>query len=358
MKKLIIFTGGHYNSALEVAKFLKLKGYRVLWLGHKHNLSDSKSISAEYHEVKAAGISFIELTTGRFFKKINLKQLLLIIYGFFQSLYYLLKYKPDLIYSSGGFMSVPVVISGFFLGIPSVTHEQTVVAGWANKAISPFVKKILLTYEDKTNQYPKNKSMVVGMPLSTQLLNSKNTIKRKEKIIFITGGKQGSDIINKSVFPLIPKLAKEYFVVHQIGANKNNNPQIHAKELKSSLQKYSEKYVYADYFYGKDQATYLRSADLIICRAGAHTIYEIVSLNKKAIIIPISWVSHQEQLLNAKYAQATIGSFILNESELSPSRLNAMIKEAISLPDKKLPVNIPNNAVEKVYSELEKMDLL
>lgn len=358
MKKLVAFTGGHYNSALEVAKFLKRKGYRILWLGHKHNLADSKSISAEYHEVKLEGIPFVELTTGRFYKKINLKQLFLIIYGFFQSIYYLLKYKPGLIYSSGGFMSVPVVISGSLLGIPSVTHEQTVVAGWANKAISPFVKKILLTYEDKKQQYPKNKSVVVGMPLNQQLLNPKNTLSKKEKIIFITAGKQGSNIINKSVFPLIPQLTKSYTVIHQIGSAKNSNPQKTAQEIKSGLGKLSDKYIFADYFYNKDQATYLRSADLIICRGGAHTVYEIVALNKKTIIIPISWVSHQEQLLNAQYAQASVGSFVLNETDLSPENLNAKIKEAISMPDKKLPLNIQNNAVEKVYSELEKMALL
>lgn len=358
MKKLVIFTGGHYNSALEVAKFLKRKGYRVLWLGHKYNLSDSKSLSAEYREVKAESISFIELKTGRFFKKLNLKQILLIFYGFIQSFYYLLKYKPNLIYSSGGFISVPVVISAFFLGIPSVTHEQTVIAGWANKAIAPFVKKILLTYQDKTNQYPKNKSVVVGMPINSEFLKPKNTLRKNLKILFVTGGKQGSDLINSAIFPLIPTLVRHYYVIHQTGSNKKNNPNGVAKRIKTELGSLSGRYTHAEYFYGKDQAKYLRSADLVICRAGAHTIYELVSLNKKAIIIPISWVSHQEQLLNAKYAQSMIDSIILNESDLTPQSLGAKINEAESMPAQKLPAKILNNAVEKVYSELEKMALL
>ncbi len=358
MKKLIVFTGGHHNSALEVAKFLKRMGYRTLWFGHKYNLADKKSLSAEYYEVKAESITFIELKTGRFYKKLSLKQLLLIAFGFFQSFYYLLKYKPDLIYSSGGFMSVPVVISAYLLGIPSVTHEQTVIAGWANKALMPFVKKIFLTYQDKNNQYPQKKTVVVGMPLNEQLLKSGNILKKKLKIIFITCGKQGSNIINKSIFPLISDLVKNYIVIHQVGTNKTTGAQKTAQKIKSSLGALSSRYIYADYFYGKKQATYLRSAELVICRAGAHTIYELITLNKKAIIIPISWVSHQEQFLNAKQAQSSIGSFILDESKISPQILNAKISEVISLPNRKLPAKILNNAVEKIYLELQKMALL
>lgn len=358
MKKLVVFTGGHYNSALEVAKFLKRKGYRTLWFGHKYNLGDKKSISAEYHEVRSEGITFIDLTTGRFFKKLSPKQLLLTISGFIQSFYYHLKYKPALIYSSGGFMSVPVVISGYFLGIPSVTHEQTVVAGWANKAISPFVKKIFLTHEDKRSNFPKSKTVVVGMPLNSQLLNPKNTLKKKLKILFVTCGKQGSEIINKAIFPLIPLLVKDYYIVHQVGSNTKTDSQKIAQKIKQDLGSLSERYVFSDYFYGKDQATYLRSADIVVCRAGAHTVYEIISLNKKAVIIPISWVSHQEQLLNAQYAQSRLGSLILSEADISPETLNAKINEAKSMPDKKLPKSIVNNAVEKVYFELEKMALL
>lgn len=358
MKKVIVFTGGHYNSGIEIAKYLKQKGCEIVWLGHKYNLGDNKSISAEYREVTVQDIKFLELKTGRFYKKFSLSQFFLILNGFIQSFYYLLKYRPSLIYSSGGFMSVPVVITGFFLGIPSVTHEQTVVAGWANKAIAPFVKKIFLTYVDKTAQYPAKKSIVVGIPLNDQLLNTKNTINSKEKILFITAGKQGSDKINQAVFPLIPNLVKEFKVIHQIGSNNNTNSQKNATAIKSSLGKLSNKYVFADYFFGKDQATYLRSADIVICRAGAHTVYEVISLNKKAIMIPISWVSHQEQVLNAKHASATVGSIVLNESELGPSSLNAKINEAKSKPAQKLPKIISNDAVEKVYFELEKMDLL
>ncbi|OGD83655.1 hypothetical protein A2572_01365 [Candidatus Collierbacteria bacterium RIFOXYD1_FULL_40_9] len=358
MKKLVIFTGGHYNSALEVAKFLKRKGYRILWLGHKYNLADNKSLSGEYHDVKAESIHFLELKTGRFYKKINPKQLLLIVSGIFRSFYYLLKYKPSLIYSSGGFMAVPVVLAGFFLGIPSVTHEQTVVAGWANKAIAPFVKKVFLTYKDKTNQFPPKKSVVVGMPLNSELLNPKNNVKTKARVLFITAGKQGSDIINKMVFPLIPRLVEDYHVVHQLGANKKLNHQATAQKIKRELGPKSSRYTYANYFYGKDQATYMRSANLIICRAGAHTVYEIVALNKKAIIIPISWVSHQEQLLNAQYAKSVVDSLILKEADLTPQSLSAKIVEAESQQDRKLPTRIQNNAVEKIYLELEKMALL
>lgn len=356
MKKLIVFTGGHYNSTLEVAKIAKRKGYRTLWLGIKYNLSSKQTLSPEYREVRQEGITFKALNTGRFYKKINLIEMIKILSGFFQSFYYLAKYKPNLIYSSGGYVSVPVVISGYLLGIPSVTHEQTVISGWANKAITPFVRRIFLTYDDIYHQYPKNKSVVTGLPLNTYLTSKggKSVKKSKRKTIFLTSGKQGSEIINNSFFPLVAKLAKKYRIIHQTGPNSL----LRANQIKESLGKDKKYYTFAEYFFAKDQAHNLKNSDLVISRSGAHTAYELIYLNKNSIVIPIPWVSHQEQLLNAKYAKSKINCDILEEKYLNPSTLENKINERISIKNSSQKNITTANSTEKIFRELEAMALV
>ncbi len=348
MNKLILFTGGHHNSTLEIAKATQKNGFSVLWLGHKFNSGDNKSFSAEFQEVSQAKIQFLELKTGRFYKKIGLFEGLKIIFGFLQSFYYLLKFKPSLIFSSGGYMAVPVVIVGWLLKIPSITHEQTVVSGWANKAVAPFVRKILLTHQSSLKNYPKTKTKVVGLPVRKELLDINNSKVFHPKLLFITCGKQGSHLINRAIFPLIPELVKKYTIVHQVGANVLTKDLDRARRIKEKLGKNSNRYQYAPYFFGKDSATYLRSAEIVISRAGAHTIYELILLNKRAVIIPISWVSHQEQDQNASLAKRKIESVVLSEQKLSPETLLEAIETSNKRPKRKLPVKLTNNVTEKI----------
>lgn len=356
MKKLIVFIGGHHNSTLEVAESAMKNGYEVLWLGHKFNTGDNKSLSAEYQEVTEAKIQFLELKTGRFYKKINLFEGLKIVFGLLQSLYYLLKFRPSLIFSSGGYMAVPVVIVGALLRVPCITHEQTVVSGWANKAIAPFVKKILLTHESSLTNYDRKKTEVVGLPVRKEILDPNNSKVFHPKLIFVSCGKQGSHIINDALFPLIPELVKKFNIVHQVGNNVLTKDLDRARRVKDRLGEHTNRYQYSSYFFGKDSSTYLRSADIVISRAGAHTIYELILLNKKAIIIPISWVSHKEQEENALLAKKEIESMVINEKNFNSETLLSAIKEVNSLPKRRLPAKLKNDATERIM-ELIKAEL-
>lgn len=355
MNKLIVFTGGHHNSTLEVAKQAMSQGYKAIWFGQKYNSGDGKSLSAEFQEVSISKIPFVELKTGKFYKKISLLEGLKIVFGFFQSLFYLIKYKPDLIFSSGGYIAVPVVIVGKLLGIPSITHEQTVVSGWANKAISPFVSKILLTHSSSLKNYSEGKSKVVGLPMRKELLDPKNIVQFKQKMIYITCGKQGSNIINRALFPIIPELVKHFTIIHQTGANTLTKDLDRARRIKDRLGEYTENYIYAPYFFAKESSMYIRSSELIISRAGAHTIYELITLNKKAILIPISWVSHKEQYLNAKLAEKEIGSIILEESNLNPENLLAAVLHLAKTSSRKLPGKLNDHVAEKIVAEIDKI---
>lgn len=348
MKPLIAFTGGHHNSALVIAKILQKEGYPIIWIGHKFNIRGDKSISAEYQEVVKSDLHFLELKAGKFYHKFSPLEWLKIAFGFFQAFIYLVKYRPKLIFSSGGYISVPVVIVGWFLGIPSVTHEQTVVAGWANKAISPFVKKILLTHSSSQKNFSKEKSIVVGLPLRKELLNRKYTKKFDPKLIYISCGKQGSHIINKALFPIIPKLVEKFTVVHQTGASTLTKDSDRARRIKEKLGESGDRYIVAPYFFDGDAATYIRSAAVIVGRAGAHSVYELMLLGKKAVLIPIPWVSHDEQHLNAKLAQKQIGSIVLEEKDLTPEALYGAIIDLVNKPAVKPTTILVTDAADKI----------
>jgi UDP-N-acetylglucosamine--N-acetylmuramyl-(pentapeptide) pyrophosphoryl-undecaprenol N-acetylglucosamine transferase len=128
----------------------------------------------EYREITSLGIPFYELHAGKVYKTLNIKRLLKVPYGFFQAFYLLLKIRPNVIVSFGGYLAVPAVVAGWFLGIPSLTHEQTVVSGYANKAVAFFVKKILITWPSSEKYYPKNKVEIVGLPLRKEIFEKKS----------------------------------------------------------------------------------------------------------------------------------------------------------------------------------------
>lgn len=348
MKPLIIFTGGHHNSALVIAKILQKEGYRIIWIGHKFTAKNEKSLSAEFQEVTRSGIKFLELKAGKFYRKTDPLEWLKIIFGFFQAFVYLIFHRPSLIYSSGGYLAVPVVISGWLLRIPSLTHEQTVVAGWANKAIAPFVKKILLTHETSLQNFSPSKSEVVGLPVRPELLSSKFTKKFSPRLLYITCGKQGSHVINQAVFPLIPQLVQKFTVIHQTGSSTLTRDLDRARRVKEKLGHLKDRYHYAPYFFAEDSATYLRSAAIVVSRSGAHSVYELLLLRKKAVLIPISWVSHNEQLLNARLASEQIGSHVLEEKDLNPENLLRAIMDLEKQTTVKPTIKLTTHAAEKI----------
>lgn len=347
MKKRIVFTGGHHNSALVVANILKKEGFEVFWFGHKFASRGDKSLSVEYQEVVRHNIPFFELKTGKAYRQRNPLEWLKIILGFIQAFNYLLKIKPSLIVSFGGYLAVPTVIAGRILGIKSITHEQTVVSGWANRAIVNFVDKVLLTHKSSLKNYPRKKVKIVGLPIRPEIFDKSFKKTFEPPLIYITCGKQGSHNINQAVFPLIPQLVKKYTVVHQTGSNTLMKDLDKAKRIKDGLKELSNRYIYAPYFFTPDAPSYLQSAKLVISRAGAHQIYELMLLQKRSVLIPIPWVSHNEQYLNAKLATSYLPGTILEEKDLNPENLlQAIDKTLVARPKPK--IQLEKDAHQKV----------
>ncbi len=334
--KTLVFTGGHHTSALVVAKELILQGkYEVVWFGHRHSMWGDKSDSAEYKEVTAAGIKFYDLKAGKFYNTFNPLKLIRIPWGFIQACYLLFKIKPAGIVSFGGYLAVPTVITGWFLGTPSITHEQTMVAGWANRVIANFSKKIAITWPESAKFYPQSKTVLTGLPLRPEIIKLKKLTNRKpsnQLTIYITGGKQGSHIINQAIFSVLPELVQKYTIIHQTGSSN-----LYKDSLTANHFKYKN-YTHFEF----DSARAIKSleiADIVISRAGAHTIYELAILGKKCVLIPIPWVSHNEQTQNTKILVQNNLAILLSEPQLTKESLLLAINQALMLNSK--PIDLP-----------------
>ncbi len=339
--KTLVFTGGHHTGALEVAKELKNKGWKIVWFGHRHSAWGDTSDSAEYKEVTAENIKFYNLLAGKFHKTFNPLKLIRIPWGFIHACYLLLLLKPRGIVSFGGYLAVPTVIMGWVMGIPSVTHEQTITQGWANKLISKFVIKIAVTWKESIKNYD-NKAVQIGLPLRPEILKVKKRI-TKRPLLFITGGKQGSHVINEAVFAALPNL--KYDILHQTGNNSEFGDFEKAKAIKLS------NYKCVDYLNASEQIQALVDADVVISRSGAHIIYELGYLGKKCVLIPIPWVSHNEQYKNALVLQQAGMAIILTQDKLNDRSLIDTIEDAKKLEPKKL--ILPRDASQKMANLCE-----
>ena len=238
--------------------------------------------------------------------------------------------------SFGGYLAVPTVIMGWLLGIPSITHEQTVTQGWANKLIALFAKKTALTW-------PGGKGVVVGLPLRKEILDVKPHV-HKKPLIFITGGKQGSHVLNMAVFKIVEKLS-DYEIVHQVGSNSEFKDLEKAKNIKA------DNYKYHDFLGGVDQAQALADAEVVVSRSGAHIVYELGLLGKKCVFVPIPWSSHNEQLKNAQILEKAGNAIILPQEKLNEVTLVDAIARARKLKPKAL--ELKTEAISEMVALIE-----
>jgi len=334
--KTLVITGGHHTSALEVARQLKRDNWRVVWFGHRHSMWGDASDSSEYREVTAAGIKFYNLYAGKFYRTYNPLKLIRIPIGFIQSLLLLLLLRPDGIVSFGGYLAVPVVITGWLLGIPAITHEQIVSAGVANRAISFFVKKIAVTWPSSLSHYPPHKTVLVGLPLRSGIKPKKT--KHSLPLVYITGGKQGSHLINKAIFDILPELLKKYKVIHQTGTSTLFN------DLEKSQAITNDNYQSFG-FDSQKGIQALQEADVVVGRAGAHTVYELGVLGKPCVLIPIPWVYH-EQEKNAQVLEKAGLAIVIPESKLTGELLLTSIETAHKI--KPYPLNLPLDGTRRL----------
>lgn len=322
----IVFTGGHHTSALPVIKLLQsYSDIDILWYGHKHSLKRDKNPTLEYLDITSLKIPFYELKAGKFYKTYDPIRLLKIPFGFFQALYLLLKHKPELIMSFGGYLALPVVLAGFILRIPSITHEQTVVSGFANKIIAHFASRILITWPSSLTYFPQDKTVLTGIPIRPEIYNATSSnfnINKELPTIYITGGKTGSHKINAVIESCLESLLDLTNVIHQCGDYSLTQDYERLTKLYDKIEvKHAGKYFVRKFVLNDEIGEAFSKADLVVARAGAHIIYDLAALNKPSILIPIPWVSHNEQFRNALVLKETGIAEIIEESKLTADSL-------------------------------------
>jgi UDP-N-acetylglucosamine--N-acetylmuramyl-(pentapeptide) pyrophosphoryl-undecaprenol N-acetylglucosamine transferase len=356
----IVIIGGHHISALVVAKKLKQQGHQVFWFSCRFPRSSEKIEGLEYLQVKAAGLPFIDLNTGKFHK--NFFSWWRIPLGFFQALYYLIKIKPDTVLAFGGYIAAPVVLAAWFLRIPAFTHEQTRTAGLANRFLAHFVKKIFLSWDGSKKFFPPKKVIVVGLPLRYQIINAqkKKIFKNDLPIIMVVGGRQGSHIINCAVGEILEKILTTYNLIHQCGDILTMKDFYDLNKKRERLeQNLKERYLLKSFFNDDQIAICLKAADLVVSRAGAHIVYELAMLGKPTIFIPIPFAFADEQTQNAKFfTQHGAGEIISQEKFNSQLLLRTITKMNNNLKIYKnhanqLPKFVRKDATEKIVKYLE-----
>lgn len=332
----IVITGGHHTPALSVVEALKRlsknssKTVSFFWIGHKYSMWADVNVSAEYREVTDSGIPFFDLRAGKFHKTYHPLKLIRIPLGFIQAFVYLLKIRPDVVISFGGYLAVPVVFSAWLLRIPIVTHEQTTVAGTASIFISRFARKIFISFASSGKFFPKEKICLVGNPLRPEIFIDKGLFCFADgcKTLYITGGKQGSHKINNFIEKNLTLLLPFYNVIHQCGSSSIHDDYNNLLKLRENLlPELKERYLVRDFFSSEEIGSVFARADIVVSRAGANAVYETGALGKVAIVIPLPWSSKNEQELNARFLSSGGGAVILEEKDLNGKKFFSLLED-------------------------------
>jgi UDP-N-acetylglucosamine--N-acetylmuramyl-(pentapeptide) pyrophosphoryl-undecaprenol N-acetylglucosamine transferase len=289
-------------------------------------------------------IKFVELKAGKLWRKATFRTILpglynlvLIPYGFIKAFFIILYHQPDLVISFGGYLALPLVISAKLLMKKSITHEQTIVTGTTNKYIAKFADIVLVSWEKSLSYFPKNKTSFVGLPLRKSIYNQKEATSIFENdlpTLFVVGGNQGSNTINWRLLKILPELLKQINVIHLTGNSSLTQDFSKAIELRDQLDAESKsRYLVKEHAFDKDSdyAKYLASSDIVLSRAGANTIAEILYMGKLSILIPIPWSSHNEQQLNAELVESTgLGLIIKQTMDLEPKTIKDALDKALA----------------------------
>lgn len=326
-KYKIIMTGGgtagHVTPNLALIPKLKEKGFEVKYIGSNDGI--------EKEIITKNNIPFFGISCGklrRYFDMKNFTDPFKIIKGIAEALVILSKEKPDVIFSKGGFVAVPVVIAASIRSIPVVAHESDMTPGLANKLSSPFCSKLCVTFRESLNFVKGNKGILTGSPIRKEILEGDKSKGKKicnfiddKEILFIMGGSLGSKIINDEIRKNLDKLLKLFNIIHICGKG-NIDETLKGKSGYKQFEYVSE-----------ELPNLMKAADYIISRAGANSIFEFLALKKPTLLIPLSRkASRGDQILNSKSFKKEGYALMLEEEEITD---DALYNKILELKDKK-----------------------
>ena len=335
MKLLIVAGGGgHFAAALAVIQALP-KDVEVLVIGRKHTFEGEVTESLESQTAKKLGIPFVSLTTGRLQRKLtrhSLVSLAKVPVGYFQALHILREYKPEVVLSFGGYVSVPVGFAAKTLSIPIVVHEQILSAGLANKLVAKFAEKVCVSWKESAKFFPGEKVVITGNPVKKfQISNSQFTISNEKlPVLYVTGGSGGAHGINVLIENCLEQLLENYIVIHQTGDAKEFGDFDRLVKKRESLSEEKKKrYVVTKFVAAEEVMHIMKRADLVVSRSGINTVTELLSLGKPCLLIPLPHGQRNEQLTNAVFVKQIGTAEIAEQKDLTGEALYALINKMI-----------------------------
>ncbi len=321
MKRIVLTGGGsagHVTPNIALLPSLRDADYEITYMGSYDGIE--KRLIGDFD------IPYVGISTGKFRRYLDLKNFtdpFRVLKGFSEAKKFLKSYRPDVVFSKGGFVSVPVVRAAAALGIPCIIHESDMTPGLANKLCIPVAKKVCCNFPETLKLLPENKAVLTGSPIRAELGQGNKLagldmcgFNANTPVIMVIGGSQGAANVNKAVRDSLNKLLEDFQVVHLCGKDKMDN-------LLLNMSGYKQfEYVKAEL---KDL---FAMADLVISRAGANAICELLALKKPNILIPLPASSSRgDQLLNAQSFEAQGFSIVINEDDLTPELLVDKVHE-------------------------------
>ncbi len=321
LKKIVLTgggTAGHVMPNLALVPGLKEKGFDIAYIYAKNGME--KEI-IEKSGLRSYGISAGKLR--RYLSIENLKDPFKIIKGYFEAKRILKEENPDIVFSKGGFVTVPVVYAARSLKIPVVLHESDFTPGLANKLSIPKADKICVSFESAKEHLPKDKVVVTGSPVREEIFkgNKQKALEftglgGKKPVLLITGGSQGAADVNSAVDSAIDELLESFEIVHLRGKGKLNP----LMDGKKGYRQYE--------FISEELPDLFAMTDIVISRAGANTIFEFLALNIPSLLIPLPLeASRGDQILNAEYFKKQGFADILPQNEITKERLINDVKK-------------------------------
>lgn len=307
MKKKIVFTGGgtagHVTPNIALFPFLEKEGYESFYIGSYNGI--------EKRLIEDFNVPYYGISTGklrRYFDLKNLSDPFRVIKGYTQALKILKEIKPDIVFSKGGFVAVPVIRAAAALKIPCIIHESDMTPGLANKLCIPVATKVCCNFPETTKYVPSGKAILTGSPIRSELTTGSKLaalelcgFTANKPVVMVIGGSQGASSVNVMVREALPKLLENFQVVHICGKDKVDN-------LMLTIPGYKQfEYLKADL---KDV---FAMADVVVSRAGANAICELLALKKPNLLIPLQVGSRGDQILNAKSFEEQGFSMVLRE---------------------------------------------
>ncbi len=340
MMKKILITGAHFTPAQAVIEELKKEPQtEIVYIGRKSTREGDRTSSVESQVLPSLGVKFIPIIAGRLQRSFTIHtipSLLKIPVGFVQSFFFLLKEKPDVVLSFGGYVAVPVVVSSWLLSIPVIIHEQTLIPGLANNVSSWFADKIAVSFPK--SGFNGKKVVLTGNPIRKEMISENQKLvntdikeiisfakKQRLPIITVVGGNQGSHVINKSVEDALKELTEIGCVVHQTGDSKFGD--FERLEEKRKLLSNTKHYLARKWINASEMGWLFDNSTLVVCRAGMNTLLESCYFEKPLLIIPLPV---KEQKLNAKYFQKIGNAMVLWQENLDETNLLENIKEMLA----------------------------